>query len=178
MVSLVSLSHLLIVEIFFLGWCNFYLFLRWVCDFKEVEARSKAGYRRVGLATDICALTSEDCQKIRRYWEFISLILPQRCKRGSISVVRKLMSTYGFFPILDRNQIQNFFFVLSKKWSLIKLFGFNNSMVLKFFFLYNSTKYVNIPFIYFLFISWYLKLSWLGGVSGCQGFSRPTSKDR
>ena len=86
--------------------------------------------------------------------------LTTKMQKGiSISVVRELMSTYGFFPILDRNQNQNFFFVLSKKWSLIKLFGFNNSMVLIFFFLYNSTKYVNIPFIYFLFISWYLKLS-------------------
>ncbi|KAM4082386.1 hypothetical protein ACJW30_11G169400 [Castanea mollissima] len=31
------------------------------------------GYWRVGLAIDICALTSEDCQNICRYWEFISV---------------------------------------------------------------------------------------------------------
>nr|POF18865.1 hypothetical protein CFP56_25513 [Quercus suber] len=39
----------------------------------EIEARSNVGYRRAGLATDICALTSEDCQKICRYLEFISV---------------------------------------------------------------------------------------------------------
>ena len=33
------------------------------------------------------------------------------------------MSTYHcLFPVLDRNQNQNFFFVLSKKWSLMKKF--------------------------------------------------------
>ena len=86
--------------------------------------------------------------------------LTTKMQKGiSISVVRELMSTYGFFPILDRNQNQNFFFVLSRKWSLMKTVWFQQLNGIKFFFLYNSTKYVNIPFIYFLFISWYLKLS-------------------
>ena len=86
---------------------------------------------------------------------------------GSISVVRKLMSTHHcFFPVLDRNQNPNFFFVLSKKWSLMKTFWFQQLLNgISIFVLYNLTKYVNFPFIYFLFISWYLKLSWLGGVS-------------
>ena len=124
------------------------------------------------MAIDICALTSEDCQKIYRYWEFISVSSYHKDAKGDPFQLRKLMSTYGFFPILDRNQNQNFFFVLSKKWSLMKTIWFQQlNGIKKKKFLYNSTKYVNIPFIYFLFISWYLKLSWLGGVSRCQGFS-------
>ena len=86
--------------------------------------------------------------------------LTTKMQKGiSISVVRELMSTYGFFPIPDRNQNQNFFFVLSRKWSLMKTVWFQQLNGIKFFFLYNSTKYVNIPFIYFFFISWFLKLS-------------------
>ena len=86
--------------------------------------------------------------------------LTTKMQKGiSISVVRELMSTYGFFPIPDRNQNQNFFFVLSRKWSLMKTVWFQQLNGIKFFFLYNSTKYVNIPFIYFFFMSWFLKLS-------------------
>ena len=76
------------------------------------------------MATDICALTSEDCQKIYRYWEFISVSSYHKDAKGDPFQLRKLMSTYGFFPILDRNQNQNFFFVLSRKWSLMKTIWF------------------------------------------------------
>ena len=76
------------------------------------------------MATDICALTSEDCQKIYRYWEFISVSSYHKDAKGDPFQLRKLMSTYGFFPILDRNQNQNFFFVLSKKCSLMKTIWF------------------------------------------------------
>ena len=76
------------------------------------------------MATDICALTSEDCQKIYRYWEFIIVSSYHKDAKGDPFQLRKLMSTYGFFPILDRNQNQNFFFVLSKKCSLMKTIWF------------------------------------------------------
>ena len=61
--------------------------------------------------------------------DFHKILLHPRVGRGSISVVRKLMSAYHcFFPILDRNQNQNFFFVLSKKWSLMKTFWFQQQL--------------------------------------------------
>ena len=70
--------------------------------------------------------------------------LTTKMQKGiSISVVRELMSTYGFFPIPDRNQNQNFFFVLSRKWSLMKTIWFQQLDDISIFVLYNSTKYVN-----------------------------------
>ena len=71
--------------------------------------------------------------------DFHKILLHPRVGRGCISVVRKLMSAYHcFFPILDRNQNQNFFFVLSKKWSLMKTFWFQQQLNgISIFVLYN-----------------------------------------
>ena len=121
--------------------------------------------------SSVSHLTTKMQKEVRE--DFHKILLHPRVGRGSISVVRKLMSAYHcFFPILDRNQNQNFFFVLSKKWSLMKTFWFQQQLNgISIFVLYKGTKCMNFPFIYFLFILWYLKLRWLGGISGCHGFS-------
>ena len=87
-------------------------------------------------------LTTKMQKEVRE--DFHWILLHPRVGRGSISVVRKLISTYHcFFLVLDRNQNQNFFFVLSKKWSLMKIFWFPQLDGISIFVLYNSTKYVN-----------------------------------
>ena len=82
-------------------------------------------------------LTTKMQKEVRE--DFHWILLHPRVGRGSISVVRKLMSTYHyFFPVLDRNQNQNFFFVLSKKWSLMKTFWFQQQLNgISIFVLYN-----------------------------------------
>ena len=80
--------------------------------------------------------------------------LTTKMQKGiSISVVRELMSTYGFFPIPDRNQNQNFFFVLSRKWSLMKTVWFQQLNGIKIFFslqLYKICEYsfLSISYLY------------------------------
>ena len=78
--------------------------------------------------------------------------LTTKMQKGiSISVVRELMSTYGFFPIPDRNQNQNFFFVLSRKWSLMKTVWFQQLNGIKiFFFSLQLNKICEYSFYLFL----------------------------
>ena len=121
--------------------------------------------------SSVSHLTTKMQKEVRE--DFHKILLLPRVGRGSNLVVRKLVSTYHcFFLVLDRNQNQNFFFVPSKKWSLMKTFWFQQQLNgISIFDLYNWTKYMNFPFIYFLFILWYLKLRWLGVISRCHGFS-------
>ena len=83
--------------------------------------------------------------------------LTTKMQKGiSISVVRELMSTYGFFPIPDRNQNQNFFFVLSRKWSLMKTVWFQQLNGIKFFFslqLYKICEYSFYLFLFYVMVS-------------------------
>ena len=83
--------------------------------------------------------------------------LTTKMQKGiSISVVRELMSTYGFFPIPDRNQNQNFFFVLSRKWSLMKTVWFQQLNGIKFFFslqLYKICEYSFYLFLLYIMVS-------------------------
>ena len=77
-------------------------------------------------------------------------------KAISISVVRELMSTYVFFPLPDRNQNQNFFFVLSRKWSLMKTVWFQQLNGIKFFFslqLYKICEYSFYLFLFYVMVS-------------------------
>ena len=107
--------------------------------------------------SSVSHLTTKMQKEVRE--DFHKILLLPRVGRGSNLVVRKLVSTYHcFFLVLDRNQNQNFFFVPSKKWSLMKTFWFRQLNGISIFVLYKGTKYMNFPFIYFLFILWYLKL--------------------
>ena len=117
-------------------------------------------------------LTTKMQKEVRE--DFHWILLHPIVGRGSISVVRKLISTYHcFFLVLDRNQNQNFFFVLSKKWSLMKIFWFNNSMVLAFLF---STTQQNMWIFLHLFlicimVSQTELIRWCIWVPYCHGFS-------